>query len=141
MKRIPKDVLDMLAAVPLFSGCSRRELRQIATLGTEVPAPAGKTLTVQGEPGLEFCLLLSGKATCLVDGKLVATFGPGDYFGEMALLERGPRQATVIADGPVDLLVLNAGEFSELLDTSPSIVKKLLRSFAARERAIASLRH
>ena len=141
MNRIPKSVLDMLAVVPLFSGCSRRELREIATLGTEVSAPAGKPLTVQGEPGLEFCLLLSGKANCSVDGKLVATFGPGDYFGEMSLLEQGPRQATVIADGPVDLLVLNAGEFNEMLDTAPSIVKKLLRSFAARERGIASLRH
>jgi CRP/FNR family cyclic AMP-dependent transcriptional regulator len=141
MTRIPKQVLEMLAAVPLFSSCSKSELRAIASLGTTVPEPDGKVLTEQGQLGLEFCLLLSGKTRCLIDGELVATLGPGDWFGEMALLDRGPRHATVIADGPVELLVLNAAEFNDLLDVSPSIAKKLLVSFATRERLNASLHH
>jgi len=141
LNRVPKQIIEMLAAVPLFSECSKAELRAIANLGTLVNAPDGQALTKQGMPGLEFCLLLSGKARCLVDGDLVATLGSGDFFGEMALLDRGPRHATVIADGPVELLVLNAAEFSELLDRAPSISRKLLRSFAARERQNASLHH
>jgi CRP-like cAMP-binding protein len=141
LHRVPKQVLDNLARVPLFSTCSKAELRSIAQLGTEVPMADGKMVTEQGKPGFEFCLVMSGKARCLVDGTQVAEFGPGDFFGEMALLDHGPRHATVIANGPLQLLVLDAREFSALLDTSPSIAKKLLTSFAARERANASIRH
>ncbi len=141
LDRIPKRVLDGLAAVPLFSACTKAELRTIAKLGTDTPEPDGAVLTEQGRPGSEFCLVLQGKVRCLIDGKQVAVLGAGDYFGEMALLDRGPRHATVVADGPVRLLVLDAREFNGMLDTSPSIAKKLLVSFAARERANASLHH
>jgi len=140
MDRIPKQVLDVLATVPLFSSCNKVELRKIARLGTELEFPAETVLTQQGEPGFEFCLLVRGSARCLVDEKLVATLPAGDFFGEMSLLDRGPRHATVIADEPVRLIVLDAREFSSLLDTSPTIAKKLLKSFAARVRANASIR-
>ena len=134
-------MLDGRARVPLFSACSKAELRSIAQLGTEVGVADGTMVTEQGKPGFEFCLVMGGKARCLVDGTQVAVFGPGDYFGEMALIDRGPRHATVIADGPLQLLVLDAREFSSMLDDAPSISKKLLTSFAARERANASIRH
>jgi len=141
LHRVPKQVMESLARVPLFAACSKAELRSIAQLGTEVAVADGAVLTEQGKPGFEFCLVMSGKARCLVDGTQVAVFGPGDYFGEMALLDHGPRHATVIADGSMQLVVLDAREFSALLDASPSIAKKLLTSFASRERANASIRH
>jgi CRP-like cAMP-binding protein len=141
LHRVPKQVLETLARVPLFSACTKAELRSIAQLGTEVAVADGTVLTEQGKPGFEFCLVMAGKARCLVDGTQVAVFGPGDYFGEMALIDHGPRHATVIADGQLQLVVLDAREFSALLDASPSIARKLLSSFASRERANASIRH
>jgi cAMP-dependent protein kinase regulator len=140
LQRVPAKVLDGLARVPLFSACSKAELRAISKLGTEVDAPDGAVLTEQGAPGSEFCLLLDGSVRCLAGGKQLAVLGAGDFFGEMALLDRGPRRATVIADGPVRLLVLDAREFNRLLDTSPSITRKLLLAFAARTRTEGSLR-
>jgi CRP/FNR family transcriptional regulator, cyclic AMP receptor protein len=137
---IPKAVIEMLAAVPLLSACNKKELRQIAKLGTEIEVRDGEVLTEQGRPGREFFLVIDGKASCTVDATTVASFGPGDYFGEMALLERGPRHATVIAEGPMDVLVLETREFWGLVDAAPSIAKKLLVAFAQRERANATIR-
>ena len=138
---VPKKVIEMLGQVPLFSACTKAELRTIAGFGTRVPIGDGKTIIEQGKRGFEFFLIVAGKARCLVDGVQVATFGPGDFFGEMALLDRGPRHATVIAEGPVEVLVLDSREFDSLLEASPSIAKKLLVAFAARERQNASIRH
>jgi CRP-like cAMP-binding protein len=136
---VPKAVIDMLAAVPLLSACSRKELRQIAGLGTAIKVRDGEVLTEQGRSAREFFLVVDGTARCLVDGTVVASLGPGDYFGEMALLDRGPRHATVIAEGPMDVLVLESREFWGLLDAAPSIAKKLLVAFAQRERANAAI--
>lgn len=137
---VPKKVVDMLKAVPLLSGCNTKELRAVANLGTMLSVEGGSTLTTQGRVGREFFLLIAGKARCSVDGKEVAAFRSGDFFGEMALLERGPRQATVVTDGSCDLLVLNGAEFERLLEASPSIARKMLAVFAQRERANASIR-
>ena len=140
LNRIPREVIEDLRNVPLFSACTKDELRAIVRLGTEAAVADGRVLTEQGKPGSEFFLIRSGHVRCLVDGKEVARMGPGDFFGEMALLDKGPRHATVIADGPTDLIVLDRREFSSLLDAAPSITKKLLYSFAARERENASIR-
>jgi CRP/FNR family transcriptional regulator, cyclic AMP receptor protein len=137
---VPHEVIDMLHNVPLFSGCNKKELRSIAALGAPVSAPEGTKLTEQGKPGFEFFLMVEGKAKCLIDGKVVAKFGPGDFFGEMSLLDRGPRHATVVADGPCEVLVLDGREFSSLLDTSPTIMRKMLVALAQRERANAGYR-
>ena len=137
---IPKAVVEMLHAVPLLSACNQKELRQIAKLGTHLRVADGLVLTEQGKPGHEFFLLVSGGARCLVNGSSVANFAPGDFFGEMALLDHGPRHATVIAEGPTELIVLDGREFNTLLDASPSITKKLLFALAERERANATAR-
>jgi len=129
----------MLASVPLLSGCNKKELRQIVNLGTKVKVRDGEVLTKQGRPGREFFMVLDGKAQCLVDEAKVASFGPGDYFGEMALLDQGPRHATVIAEGPMNVLVLESREFWALLERAPSISKKLLVTLAQRERANATI--
>jgi CRP-like cAMP-binding protein len=116
-------------------------LRRIASLGTEIEVRADKVLAQQGKPGREFFLVMKGRARCLIDGQVVASLGPWDYFGEMALLDHGPRRATVSSEEPMTLLVLNVTEFDQILAESPAIAKKLLLSFVARDRANAALRH
>lgn len=138
---IPRHVLEMLAAVPLFSECSKEELRRIVGLGTSVEVPAGTTLTRQGAVGREFFLVTSGTAKCYIDDRLVARFGPGDFFGEMALLDRAPRTATIVADDQMEVLVLDAREFDSLIDDAPSIARKLLKALAARQRVTSALNH
>jgi CRP/FNR family transcriptional regulator, cyclic AMP receptor protein len=137
--RIPKEVIEQLGSVPLLAGCTKDELRQIAMLGTAIPVRDGKVLTRQGDPAQEFFLVRAGKARCLVDDRQVAEFGPGDFFGEMALLDEGRRHATVIAEGPMDVLVLERREFWGLLDAAPSIPKKLLVALAKREQDDAGI--
>jgi CRP-like cAMP-binding protein len=138
---VPKQVLEMLAEVPLFSACSRQELREIAGLGTSAQVEAGATLTKQGAVGREFFLVTKGSARCLRDGKFIARFGPGDFFGEMALLDRAPRTATIVADEPMELLVLDSREFEAMLEDAPSIARKLLKALAVRQRAVSALQH
>jgi CRP-like cAMP-binding protein len=123
--RIPKQQIDLLGAVPLFSSCSHGELGSVALLGTPVDIEQGEVLISKGMPGREFFLVLSGVATCRVGKRQVAQFTPGGYFGELALLHGGIRTADVVAETPMQLLVLDAREFRSMLKTTPSIgVKK-----------------
>ncbi len=131
---VSKSVLETLQCVPLLARCSQKELRQIANLGVHMSAPDGMVLTTEGEAGHEMFVILKGKARCVVNGAFVTDFGAGDFLGVMALLDRGPRRATVTAEGPVDLLVLDDREFDRLLDVSPAISKKLLFTLAERYR-------
>ncbi|MGO9559171.1 MAG: cyclic nucleotide-binding domain-containing protein [Acidimicrobiales bacterium] len=132
---IPASVLDHLSQVPLFSLCSRRDLRAIAMLGTELEVRPGAVLTTQGKPGSEFFLVRAGTARCERNGRKVATFGPGDFFGETALLTNAPRTATVTAVGDMTVVVFDRREFSSLLDGSPQIARKLLTALAERAEA------
>jgi CRP-like cAMP-binding protein len=126
--------LDHLAQVRLFRACSRKELTTIGRASDEVRVAAGKTIVEEGQTGHEFFLILEGNATVQRNGRKVATLGPGDYFGELALLDRGPRNATVKADGDMEILVLGQREFSGVLDEVPTIAHKLLASMATRLR-------
>jgi CRP-like cAMP-binding protein len=126
--------LDHLAQVRLFRACSRKELTTIGRASDEVKVSAGKTIVEEGQTGHEFFLILEGNATVSRNGRKVATLGPGDYFGELALLDRGPRNATVKADGDLEVLVLGQREFSGVLDEVPTIAHKLLSSMATRLR-------
>jgi CRP-like cAMP-binding protein len=131
---IPKEQLEMLARVPLFSACSQRELRDVAMLGTTIDVPAGKELTRQGERGAEFFLVLEGQATLKINNRKVVTYAPGDFFGEMALLDQGPRSGTIVADTPMRVLAVSAQEFGGLLSQAPSIGRKMLQVMAQRLR-------
>ena len=124
--------LDQLAQVRLFSACNKKELGLIGKASDEIAVPAGKVLCEQGKPGFEFYLILDGSATVRRNNKKVATLGPGGSFGELALLTRLPRNATVVADTDMDLLVLGQREFSGLLDEVPGMAHKLLSSMAQR---------
>ncbi len=134
VRRVPQSVIESLQRVPLFSACNRKELREISSLGSHIPVPEGEVLTRQGATGREFFLLLSGKARCEIDGVTVSVLGPGDFLGEMALLEHGPRTATVTMESAGEVLVLDGREFEGLLEASPSISVKLLKAFAQRVR-------
>lgn len=132
----------MLSAVPLFSTCSDKELRAVASIGTPVRVEEGRTLVREGARGLEFFLIRSGGATCTIGGKTVARYGPGDFFGDMSLLDQGPRTATVTTTEPTEVLVVDAREFGGILADAPSITRKMLVTLARRLRETeASPRH
>jgi CRP-like cAMP-binding protein len=130
--RIPKQQIDLLGAVPLFSSCSQGELRSVAQLGTPVNIEQGEVLISKGMPGREFFLVLSGVATCRLGKREVAQFTEGGYFGELALLHGGVRTADVVAETPMQLLVLDSREFRSMLTTTPSIGVKMLARLAER---------
>ena len=133
-KRELKQRLDALRKVAVLEECTDEELQAIDSLITEVHMPAGKVLTREGEPGLEFMIVVEGEATVSRDGHDVATVGPGSFIGEMALLDKGPRTATVTAQNDMDLFVLTIGEFFSLLRESPAVKDKVV-SAAERRRS------
>ena len=125
---------ELLAEVPLFAGLSKKDLQEISSLATRLDLAEGRELTHQGGRGYEFIVVLEGTVDVLIDGKVVATCGAGDFFGEMALLEVRPCTATVIAKTDVTVDVIGRLEFLALLDHHPQIDKQLR---AAMERRLA----
>ena len=126
--------LDHLGQVRLFSACNKKELGLIGKASDEVSVPAGKEIVTQGSTGHEFFLILSGEAAVKRSGRKVNTLSAGDYFGELALLSKGERNASVVAETDMDLLVLGQREFSGVLDEVPGRAHKLLVSMANRLR-------
>src|SRR5687767_10847507 len=132
MARGKDNKLEQLAQVRLFSACNKKELGLIGKASDEISVPAGKVLCEQGKPGFEFYLILDGEATVKRNNKRVASLGAGRYFGELSLLTRLPRNATVEAASDMDLLVLGQREFSGLLDEVPGMAHKVLSAMAER---------
>jgi CRP/FNR family transcriptional regulator, cyclic AMP receptor protein len=125
----------LLSGVSLFSTCAKHELRRIAALVDEIDAPKGKTLAREGDTGAEFFVVVEGTATATQGGRKVATIGPGSFFGELALLDQGPRAATVTAETDMQLLVLTSRAFFALVDDLPSVNRKILGGMAERLRS------
>ncbi len=129
------DRVELLRSVALFSGCSTKELGRIATLTTPVVVDTGHVLAREGEPGREFFVIVDGTAVATIEGAQIGTLGPGLFFGEMALLDGGPRVATVTARSPMVLLVLNRAEFNQLIEAAmPSVARKMLTVLGQRLR-------
>jgi len=126
------EYLDRLAAVPLFADLDRDELEAVASLGTEIEVDEGRELAKEGAVGSEAFLILSGSAVCTRAGEEIATFGPGDFFGEMALLVHGPRTATITTTAPTSVRAFHRTEFDSLLERSPKVGVKILRTTAER---------
>ncbi|HYX89570.1 MAG TPA: cyclic nucleotide-binding domain-containing protein [Gaiellaceae bacterium] len=124
--------VEWIRHVPLFSQCSRRELAQIAGLADEIDLRDGKVLIREGERGREFFVLLEGSAEVTKDGRRINTLGPGDFFGEIALVSQSPRTATVTTTSPVHTLVITDRSFRRLLDDQPEIQRKVLLALAER---------
>jgi len=123
-----------LFALPVFAGCSGRTMKRVSTLGTRLNIRAGHCLTTAGSRGAEVLIVLSGTATCLVRGVEEARFGPGDFFGEVATLDGGPRTATVVASTDMEVLVLSGFEFEMLFKSSPEVAHRMLKVTARRLR-------
>ena len=121
-----------LAKIPLFKECTKKELQAVSRLVTPINVKAGKVLTKEGDAGREFMIIASGSASVRRKGRKIATLGPGDFFGELALLAGVPRTATVIAESDMVVEALNRAEFATLLDESPSIARKVLSAVARR---------
>jgi CRP-like cAMP-binding protein len=126
--------IDHLQQVPLFAACSRKDLQLVARRAEDVRVPAGKALVTEGETGHEFFVILEGSAKVSKQGRKVAQLGSGDSFGELALLEKAPRNATVVADSDMELVVLGQREFAGLIDEVPGFARKLLVGMAHRLR-------
>lgn len=133
---------DQLAGVPLFSACSGRDLQRLASAADEVVVGAGTELTSEGAVGREMFVLLKGNVEVRKGGVPETVLGPGDHFGELALLDGGPRTATVVTSTDATLLVLTKPAFHAVLDEIPTLAHKLLISLARRLRdSEQSLRH
>lgn len=126
--------LQHLGKVWLFSSLTKKELTTIGRASDEVQVPAGRVLVEEGKPGHEFYVILDGQATVKRGSRKIATLGPGQFFGELALLDRGLRTATVVADTDLELLVLGQREFSAVIDEVPGLAHKLMGVLAARLR-------
>lgn len=126
--------IDHLHQVPLFSACSRKDLQLVARRAEEVRVAAGKVLVTEGETGHEFFVILDGMARVSRQGRRVNTLGPGAAFGELALLDKAPRNATVVADSDMELVVLGQREFAGIIDEVPGFARKLLAGMAKRLR-------
>ena len=130
-----------LAAVPLFDGLSRRQLKQVARLASLVEHPEGTTIVKQGGPGESLMAVVAGQAKVQVNGKTVARVLPGDHFGEISLLDGGPRSATVISETPITLLRIQHESFLKaLVEDSPlamALMVGLARMIRRVDRSLA----
>lgn len=117
---------------PLFEGLSRKQLADLARLSDDLEMPAGTVLCKEGSRGQEFFVIVDGEAEVSRAGKRIATLGPGDFFGEIALLERVNRTATVTAISPVRFFIVSDRAFQAVLDLDPTIERKVLRALARR---------
>jgi CRP/FNR family transcriptional regulator, cyclic AMP receptor protein len=126
--------IQLLKSMWLFSHCDRKELLKIAALTTLDEAKAGAVVARQGERGSECFIVAAGTASVDVGGVDVGHVGPGDFFGEMALLDGGPRSATITAIDDMQLLILDRRELNGLLDAAPSVARKMLAVLGQRLR-------
>lgn len=131
-----RDYLDHLAHVPLFSRCRREELRHVARRTTDVKVDAGEVLVREHHGGYEFFVIVDGHADVSRRGATVARLGPGEFFGELALLDRSLRNATVTALTPLEVIVLSQWDFEAVLDEAPRMARDLMAGMARRLRAL-----
>lgn len=130
--------LDHLGSIGLFSALSRKELQRVAKASDEVKVPAGHELAKQGDVGREMFVLVDGAATVRRNGRKITSIGAGAAVGELSLLDRGPRTATVTCDTECTVLVLGAREFTALLDEVPGLTHKVMARLAAWVRDLDS---
>jgi CRP/FNR family transcriptional regulator, cyclic AMP receptor protein len=128
------DVAEHLGTVPIFEGCSKKDLQTIARQVREISHDAGYVIATEGDPGAGLFVIADGEADVTIGGKMVNHLKAGDFFGEMALLDGGPRTATVTSTTPITLYALTEWVFRGLLAEHPSIAMRTLETMAARLR-------
>ena len=128
--------LDLLHTIPLFARFDRKHLERLGMLTEEVDVPAGKVLIRQGELGDDLMIIVSGAVSVERDGTEVNSLGVGEFFGEIAVIDRGPRTATVTSETPCRLLVVNHRDFHSLMEEFPEIATQVLATLAQRLRTL-----
>jgi CRP-like cAMP-binding protein len=131
---VADDAAEALAQVPLLSGLGRRELSGLARRFREAVFGAGDEVVVEGRTGAGFFVITEGRASVRVGGRAVSTLGPGDYFGEVALIDDGPRSATIVADTDLRCLGITPWEFRPFVREHPDVAWTLLATMARRLR-------
>ncbi|HZQ50292.1 MAG TPA: cyclic nucleotide-binding domain-containing protein [Candidatus Dormibacteraeota bacterium] len=126
--------VEALSRVPLFSGCTPRELEFIAAHTDEVSVPAGKELTRQGALGHTFYVLLDGEVDVTIDGRHRTKLHAGDFFGEISMLDQGEGTATIVTTKPCRLMVMSHAQFRDVVKSHDGILVKVLEAMAARLR-------
>ncbi|MGH2635521.1 MAG: Crp/Fnr family transcriptional regulator [Actinomycetota bacterium] len=134
--------IDLLTQVPLFAGLSRRHLKRLAEHADIVSFNDRETIVESGQPGGTFYVILEGEVKVVRGGKTVGRLDPGDFFGEISLLDGGPRTATVVADSPVTAIRIFKRSFDKVVSQDPGVASKILAVVARRlrdaERSISS---
>src|SRR5215210_5382410 len=125
-KKVAQGLIDQLQQLTVFARCSPKELEALTRIGTVIRVDAGYTFMRQGRRGWEFFIVIEGRAHCIVNDHVVASYERGEFFGEMAIIDREPRSATVEADTPMTVLVVDSREFAAMLERAPSTVQPLL---------------
>ncbi len=124
-----------MTEVPLFAGVSKRDLEFIASRVDEVSIKAGQTLIREGQPTEAFFILKSGYVQVTHAGKPAARLGPGEFFGEIGMLDGGPATATVVTDGPVEAMVLSHAQFRDAIKGNDGLALQVIAAMAKRLRA------
>lgn len=130
------DYLSHLASVPLFSQCTRPELKSLARRTADISAEPGQVLIKEGHGAYDFFVIISGEAEVSRGGRVVAALSAGDYFGELGLLAPALRDATVTARTPMELVVLAQWDFEQALEEAPGMTRRLLSGMAHRLRQL-----
>jgi CRP-like cAMP-binding protein len=133
LDRTPRSGRGLLAAVPLFQGLSNRELRKVAGLASEVWLNAGKLVVEEGEAANSFYVIVDGSAKVIRRGseRALKRLGPGDHFGELALLDSGPRTVSVIAETTLDVIRIDRPGFRRLLLSEPAVGLKIMEQLVS----------
>jgi CRP/FNR family transcriptional regulator, cyclic AMP receptor protein len=134
MAGIPDEVLEHFRGIPLFSKVSKGDLRAIVSAADEIDEPAGTVLVREGEFRSELFVITAGTATATMEGRKARRMGPGDFFGEIALLCGGPRTATVTAETDVSIMILAPNPFLRVLRAEPHLLDEIMRALGERLR-------
>jgi CRP/FNR family cyclic AMP-dependent transcriptional regulator len=129
-----RDLEGLIAGVDLFAGLSRSSMKHLVDATKEVTHPPGRTVAAEGQGALAFHILLEGSATVSKDGRELRTLGPGDYFGEISMIDGKPRSATVTTVDSVRALAIPHQDFEAVIDKDPDFARQLLKTLCARLR-------
>jgi CRP/FNR family transcriptional regulator, cyclic AMP receptor protein len=132
-----EDKVNAIKAVPLFAGADSSQLEAIAAVADEVQVQPGMSLATQGRPGDELMVILAGAAEVVRDGKHLADLNAGDFFGEISLLDGGPRMATVTAKDPMRTLVVRKNDFAAIQRNAPGLSEVVMVELAKRLRDLS----
>jgi CRP/FNR family cyclic AMP-dependent transcriptional regulator len=137
MTIVAEQRVDLLRAVELFSGLDESTLRAVAGVTSEVEFPAGRYIMLEGQIGSGLFIILTGSVRVVHGDEVLARLGPGDFFGELAVLDQAPRAASVVAEEPTVCLALASWDLLRLLERDPKLSLALLRALAGRIRVLA----